>query len=153
MPEMGEKWYFWKLCLKVTLTSFRNAFLSFCCFLLGSHSCQCKNLIISPLLLTKISSCVTNGWYKPQGLTSSSFGKLHRKSYVIKIVQYSTAVTLPPITLFSQLRYLELGPKKTWVKLFSSFLPQVTLFSSFSTQLRYPLCFRGKNSATEGEKC
>jgi hypothetical protein len=40
-------------------------------------------------------------------------------------VQYSPAVTLPPVTLFSQLRYFELGPKKFELSYFSSFPPQL----------------------------
>jgi hypothetical protein len=51
------------------------------------------------------------------------------------------AVTLPPVKLFSQQRYFELGPKKTRVKLFSPqlhyFFPPVTLFSYFPPQLSY----------------
>ena len=59
-------------------------------------------------------------------------------------VQYSPAVTLPPVTLFSQLRYFELGPKKFELSYFltpsyaiCSFFPPVTLFPPFPPQLSY----------------
>ena len=73
--------------------------------------------------------------------------------------------------LFSQLHYFELGPKKLELSYFppsyaifppsyaiffffplvTLFFPPVTLFSSFSPQLRYLLCFRGKSSVTGGK--
>jgi hypothetical protein len=66
----------------------------------------------------------------------------------------------PPQLRYPQLRYFRSyailnWDKKTRVKLFPSklryFFSPVTLFSSFSPQLRYLLCFRGKNSVTGGE--
>ena len=67
-------------------------------------------------------------------------------------VQYSPAVTLPPVTLFSQQRYFELGPKKFELSYFSSFPPQlryfelsysptVMLFLSLSIFFLFPLEF------------
>ena len=78
-----------------------------------------------------------------------------------KIKRYSS----PPQFRNPQSRYfcsyaIWIGSKKTWVMVFSSFSPQLPYFLSpkipyfllFSPQLRYLLCFRGKNSVTGGPK-
>ena len=69
---------------------------------------------------------------------------LNKKICKKLIVQQSPAVTLPPVTLYSQLRYFELGPKKFELSYFltpsyaiCSFFPPVTLFLPFSPQLSY----------------
>ena len=62
------------------------------------------------------------------------------------LVQQSLAVTLPPVKLFSQQCYFELGPKKLELSYFSHsnaiFPPPVTLENSVTG---------GKNSVTEGK--
>ena len=55
--------------------------------------------------------------------TQNCFKSIHK-------VQLSPAVMLPPITLFSQLLYFELCPKKFKLRYFSIFPPSYNIFSS-----------------------
>jgi hypothetical protein len=94
-----------------------------------------------PLLTRKSPTCKYISIKFPIHKQSEFLGCATNRNFM---VQYSPAVTLPPVTLFSQQRYFELGPKKFELSYFltpsytiCSFFPPVKLFLPFSPQLSY----------------
>ena len=71
---------------------------------------------------------------------------------IILLLNYLVYSSLPQLR-YPQLPYFHSYANLNWVQktIIFFFFPPVTLFSSFSPQLHYPLCFRGKNTATGGK--
>ena len=79
--------------------------------------------------------------FNEHSLNGNDLGPSHQSvSLIFKMYSNPPQLHYPQLCiLILQLRYFDLGPKKTWVKLFSSFSPQLHYF--LSPQLPYFLLF------------